>query len=188
MSGSKTTPRESEEVSSGADPGPWAGVSPPAALASSAEGSRGERSEALGPGEEEANAGQRFAPKPSSREIEVPEKASRRRFSAEYKLRILREADRVGPGGVGAILRREGLYSSHLAQWRAARQAGEVAELSRKRGRKPKIADPMAKRVAELERKLERTQEQLRQAQLIIEVQGKVARLLGLNPAEEKSS
>ncbi len=89
---------------------------------------------------------------------------------------------------MGAILRREGLYSSHLAQWRAARQAGEVAELSRKRGRKPKIADPMAKRVAELERKLERTQEQLRQAQLIIEVQGKVARLLGLNPAEEKSS
>ena len=74
-------------------------------------------------------------PRPNS---EVPERAKRRRFSAEYKLRVLQEADRCGSGEVGALLRREGLYSSHLTAWRQQRNEGALASFSRKRGRKAK--------------------------------------------------
>ena len=69
---------------------------------------------------------------------EVPERAKRRRFSAEYKLRVLQEADRCNPGEVGALLRREGLYSSHLTVWRRQRNEGALSSLSKKRGRRAK--------------------------------------------------
>jgi len=110
---------------------------------------------------------------------EVPEKAQRRRFTPEYKLRILEEADRCRESGeVGALLRREGLYTSNLSAWREQRRVGALGALSQKRGRKAR-QDPQAKRVAELERENGRLREELRQARVIIDVQKKVAQLLG---------
>ncbi len=119
---------------------------------------------------------------------EVPAKASRRRFSAEYKLRVLEELDRAEPGEQGAILRREGLYTSHISDWRKARREGALSTLSRKRGRKPKPVDARDKRISKLERELARTQEELRKAHLILEVQGKVAGLLGIDLSSGKDS
>lgn len=108
---------------------------------------------------------------------ELVEKASRRRFTAEYKLRIVREADACSqPGEIGALLRREGLYSSHLTQWRQARQAGALEALERPRGRKR--ADLREAENAELRRRLERTERELETARKVIEVQGKVSALL----------
>jgi len=114
-------------------------------------------------------------------EVEVVAKAARRRFSAAYKGRILREAEACRqPGEVGALLRREGLYSSHLAAWRAARQRGELAALgAKRRGPKPQRPDPRAKRIAELERELRRAQARAERAEGLVEVQKKVAELLG---------
>lgn len=115
---------------------------------------------------------------------EVPEKAKRRRFDREYKLRILAEADSCTKHGeLGKLLRREGLYSSHLADWRKQRERGTLG--TKKRGRK---TDPKNKEAAEnkrLRRKNKRLEERLRKAELIIEVQKKVAALLG-NPIEEE--
>jgi len=110
---------------------------------------------------------------------EVPAKAKRRKFTTEYRLRILREADRCkGPGEIGALLRREGLYSSLLSTWRQQRENGAlVAMRSVRRGPKPKAVDP---RVKELERKNARLEKQLKQAHAIIEVQKKVAEILGI--------
>ena len=119
---------------------------------------------------------------------EVPAKPRRRRFSAEYKLRVLEELDRADPGGQGAILRREGLYSSHVTEWRRARRRGALNTLSVKRGRKPKPADGQAKKIAKLERELAKTREELRKAHLILEVQGKVAGLLGFDLQSGKDS
>src|SRR5262245_7524549 len=87
---------------------------------------------------------------------EVAAKARRRRFSAEYKQRILREADAcTGHGELGALLRREGLYSSHLANWREQARAGARAALApKKRGPEPKAVDERDRRIAELERAL----------------------------------
>jgi len=111
---------------------------------------------------------------------EVAAKAARRKFTAEYKLRILREADACAPGEVGALLRREGLYSSHLTEWRRQRERGELEALTpKKRGRKAQEPDPLAKRIAQLERENQRLQRRLQQAEKIIEVQKKVAALLG---------
>jgi transposase len=109
---------------------------------------------------------------------EVVAKAQRRQYTAEYKLRILRELDgSQGIGETGALLRREGLYSSHLTQWRRQRERGELDGLApQKRGPKP---DPQAVELARLERENERLRERLRQAELIIEVQKKVAQMLG---------
>ena len=111
---------------------------------------------------------------------EVTERAKRRRFTAEYKLRILREADACkGDGDLGALLRREGLYSSHLATWR--RQRDEIAKAglkARKRGPKPKAVDPRVKR---LERENARLKRQLEQAETIIEFQKKLSKLLGIS-------
>jgi transposase len=107
---------------------------------------------------------------------EVASKAQRRRFTAEYKVRILREAERcTAPGAIGALLRREGLYSSHLTTWRA-QQAASLEP--RKRGRKSQ-ANPLAARVAQLEHETVRLQRELEKARIIIEVQKKVAALLG---------
>ena len=111
---------------------------------------------------------------------EVPAKARRRTFTAKYKLKILAEADGCSkPGEIGALLRREGLYSSHLSKWRQQREEGALAGLTpKKRGRKPQPVDPQARRVAELERENARLQRKLEQAETIIEVQKKLSRLL----------
>jgi transposase-like protein len=108
---------------------------------------------------------------------EVVAKARRKRFTAAEKLRILREVDACqGSGEIGALLRREGIYSSYLSTWRKQRELGELDGLApRKRGPKP---DPQAIELAKLRRENERLQERLRQAELIIEVQKKVAQML----------
>ena len=110
---------------------------------------------------------------------EVVVKAQRRQFSAEYKRRILQEADSCTQRGeVGALLRREGLYSSHLNTWRQQRARGELQGLTpAKRGRK---ADPQAAEHARLLHETERLKAQLARAELIIDVQKKVSQLLGL--------
>ena len=107
---------------------------------------------------------------------EVPEKAQRRQFSAAYKQRILEETDRCTElGQIGALLRREGLYSSHLSTWRSQREHALAAQ---RRGRKSSARFVPAERVAELERNNERLRQQLEQAQAIIEVQKKLSELL----------
>jgi transposase-like protein len=112
---------------------------------------------------------------------EVVDKPSRRRFSPAYKLRILEEVDRcTEPGEVGRILRREGLYSSSLATWRKAARNGSLTALSKKRGRKPE-RNPLDEKVRKLERQNARLENELRKAHLIIDVQGKVAGLLGIS-------
>lgn len=113
---------------------------------------------------------------------QVPEKAVRRRFTAEYKLRVVEEADAcMEPGEVGELLRREGLYSSHLTAWRKQRREGSLQGLAaRKRGRKPQPVNPLAERVAELERENKKLSERLRQAEVIIDVQKKVSQILGI--------
>jgi transposase-like protein len=123
---------------------------------------------------------------PTPPDPEVPEKARRRRFSGEYKLAILREADRcTQPGQIGALLRRERLYSSHLVDWRRQRDAGALQALARTRGRKP--ADPVRVEAERLRRENERLRGRLAQAEKIIEIQGKVSELLGipLDPASD---
>jgi transposase-like protein len=114
-------------------------------------------------------------------ETEVAAKAKRRRFSAEYKRRILREADEcTQKGQLGALLRREGLYSSHLTAWRAQRDRGEVAGLAPKtRGPKPREHNPLAKRVADLERLNRRLLKRAERAEALVEIQKKVAELWG---------
>jgi transposase len=112
---------------------------------------------------------------------EVTPKAKRRTFTTEYKRRILREADACKrPGEMGALLRREGLYSSHVTEWRAARDRGELAGEARQRGPKPKQADARDARIAELERETSRLQLRLKRAEAILELQKKVAELLGM--------
>jgi len=110
---------------------------------------------------------------------EVPEKAARRRFTAEYKLRVLREAEgSVEPGALGALRRREGLYSSHLTTWRRQREQGALEALTpKKRGRR--APHPLSRRVAELERETVHLQRRLKQAEMIIEVQKKSPRSWG---------
>ncbi len=114
--------------------------------------------------------------------VEVAAKPRRRRFSAEYKLRILREADELAKtgGGVGALLRREGLYSSLLAAWRRERAQGEVSGLSKKRGPKQTVDPAGAKEVRRLTTENARLRRRLTQAEAIIEVQKKIAGLLGI--------
>jgi len=111
---------------------------------------------------------------------EVPAKAKRRQFSPEYKQRIVREADAANaPGEIGALLRREGLYGSHLITWRRQRERGELAGLSpRRRGRKANAVNPLAKRVAELERDKRRLERKLERAELLLDIQKKASRLL----------
>jgi len=110
---------------------------------------------------------------------EVAAKPKRRRFSAEYRLRIVREADACEePGEIGALLRREGLYSSQLVLWRRQRDAGALEGLrTKKRGPKAKAVDPRLKR---LERENARLKRKLEQAETIIGIQKKVAGILGI--------
>ena len=120
--------------------------------------------------------------KRTSPTTEVSEKPARRRFSAEYKLRILAEADRCTKlGQIGEVLRREGLYSSHLTNWRKQRDEGVLAGLKpKRRGRKAKRKNPLADENATLQRKNRRLEEKLRQAELIIDVQKKVSEMLNI--------
>ena len=115
-------------------------------------------------------------------DTEVPAKARRRRFTAEYKQKILREAEHCRKSGeIGALLRREGLYSSHLTDWRAARASGERAGLeAKRRGTKPRVRDGQAERVAELERDVTRWQRRAERAEFLVELQKKVAAILGI--------
>ena len=115
---------------------------------------------------------------------QVPEKARRRSFSAQYKLNILEQAEHCAPGELGSLLRREGLYSSQLSQWRKQREQGSLKELSKKRGRKPG-RDPNARRLAELERENKRLRHKLKQAETIIDVQKKLSQALGIAATEE---
>ena len=108
---------------------------------------------------------------------ELVEQAKRRTFTAEYKARILAEADAcTRPGEVGELLRREGLYTSHLTYWRKQRKAGALRELGRPRGRKP--ADRREQEIAELRRRAERAEAELQKAKKVIEIQGNVSALL----------
>jgi transposase-like protein len=109
----------------------------------------------------------------------VPAKPERRRFTAEYRLRILKEADACKkPGELGALLRREGLYSSHLTNWRRQREAGALRDLrARRRGPTPRVVDP---RVKQLEAENRRLQRKLQRAETIITLQKKVAEILGI--------
>ncbi len=124
-----------------------------------------------------------FVPSATSRatapDPEVPAKVQRRQFTAEYRRRILKEADACRKhGALGALLRREGLYSSHLANWRRQREQGElVAGRARKRGPVPKVIDP---RVKPLEVENRRLQRKLARAETIITLQKKVAEILGI--------
>ena len=112
---------------------------------------------------------------------EVLPKASRRTFSAAEKLRILNEADAcTQPGHIGALLRREGLYSSHLVKWRRLRAAGQLQALApQPRGPKPAPPDPLVEELAQVRAENARLHARLTQAELIIDVQKKVAQLLG---------
>ncbi len=118
---------------------------------------------------------------------EVTPKAKRRRFSASYKLRILEESDRcTKPGQIGALLRREGLYSSNLTSWRRQRDQGQIGALSpKKRGPKPVPDATMVRELTKLREQNQRLEQKLKKAELIIEVQKKVSALLGLDPISE---
>jgi transposase len=107
---------------------------------------------------------------------EVPERAKRRSFTAQYKLDILAEYDAAPDGQKGAVLRREGLYSSHIIDWRRSRDAGALAGLAAPRGRKRR--DPQAEQIARLEADKKRLEQELAKARFVVEVQGKLHALL----------
>ena len=113
---------------------------------------------------------------------EVPEKAVRRRFTAEYKLNILHQADSCREAGsLGALLRREGLYSSHLTTWRRQREAGILSSLKPKqRGRKANPIHPLDVENEQLRKENNRLQKRLKQAELIIDIQKKISQMLGI--------
>jgi transposase-like protein len=121
---------------------------------------------------------------------EVVPRATRRRFGAAYKLRIVQQADACTlPGELGALLRREGLYSSHLADWRRARDQGQLEALApKRRGPKPDPARAVSKREQQLEREVARLRKRLETAETIIGVQRKVSRLLGIEMPEASGS
>ena len=133
---------------------------------------------AAGPGEPVATS-----------DTEVVAKAQRRRFTAEYKRRIVREADRCTKlGESGALLRREGLYSSQLTNWRAARDRGALEGLApQKRGPKVTPPDPREKKIAEQQREITRLTKRAERAEALVDIQKKVAALLGV-PLESEPS
>jgi transposase len=122
----------------------------------------------------------------TSTEVEVVGKAERRRFTAEYKQKVLREADKCQrPGEIGAFLRREGLYWSNLSTWRKQRESGELAGLSaRNRGPERREKNPLADRVRELERENGRLKRRAERAEGIVELQKKVSEILGIELGE----
>jgi transposase len=126
------------------------------------------------------------------REVEVAEKAQRRRFSAEYKRKILREAAACAGerGAVGALLRREGLYSSHLVEWRRLAEKGQLDALEqRKRGPQPKAKDGRDQKIVELERALAKQTRRAERAEALVALQKKVSEILDIalpEPDDEK--
>ena len=108
---------------------------------------------------------------------EVPERARRRTFTARYKAEILAAYDAADPGEKSAILRREGLYSSHIVDWRRARDAGALAGLAQPRGRRP--ADPRDAQIAGLRKEKARLEQELATARFVMDVQAKLQALLG---------
>jgi len=147
----------------------------PKAATGETEGAR--RATGVSPVAEAPATGPASVPDP-----EVPDRPIRRRFTAEYKLRILRKADQcVEPGELGALLRREGLYSSHLTVWRRQREEGSLRALEpKKRGRKANGRDPVQRENERLRKENERLTQRLRQAELIIEIQKKASEMLGI--------
>lgn len=125
----------------------------------------------------------------SSTEVEVSARGKRRRFSAKYKLRILEEASRCRePGEIGALLRREGLYSSHLSAWRKQRASGALRALQgKKRGRVSKKS-PLREENRALQRKIARLERRLKKAETIIEFQKKLSALLDGSPESPEES
>jgi transposase-like protein len=124
-------------------------------------------------------------------ETEVSAKARRRQFTAEYKRKVLAEVEAcMKPGEIGALLRREGLYSSHLVEWRRARDSGALAGLRpRRRGPVAKVPHPLERKVAELERSLARAERRAERTEGLVELQKKVSELLGIQlpkPDEER--
>lgn len=121
-------------------------------------------------------------------EIEVVAKARRRRFPLDYKRKILREVDRCRTAGaLGALPRREGLYSSHLTTWRAARERGDLAgPTMKKRGPVARVPDPRDTRIAQLERESASWRKRAGRAEALIDVQKNIAALLG-TPINERS-
>ena len=118
-----------------------------------------------------------------SKSLEVLEKPKRRRFSIEEKLRILREADACTSGTIGAMLRREGFYSSHLSAWRRQRDSGglDTGMLRERAKREGEDEDEVARRrIAELERENRKLQRRLQRAELILDIQKKASGLLGI--------
>jgi transposase len=146
------------------------------------EGSEPSRSEAASSSRGGAEELSPVVPDP-----EIPDKAKRRTFTAEYKTRILEETDKAAPGEIGAILRREGLYSSHLVAWRRDRRRGTVDALATKRRGPPPKRTAAEVEFEKLQRENARLQEELRKARLIIDVQKKLARMLG-SPIEDEPS
>jgi transposase len=140
-------------------------------------GARGEKGQVVRPGCVSLRTGQASAPDP-----EVVEKASRRRFTADYKLRIVREAEACSSGELGAMIRREGLYSSNLACWRRQAADGQLAALTpQKRGRRGQPVNPLSKKVLELEQETERLRQRLQQAEEIIDLQKKISDIRGMS-------
>ena len=145
------------------------GAGPAAEVAAGHEDQRGVAELGLGGGGRATPEG---VPDP-----ELVEQAKRRTFTAEYKARILAEADAcTRPGEVGELLRREGLYTSHLTYWRKQRRDGALKELGQPRGRKP--ADKRDAQIAALTRRAERAEAELAKAKKVVEVQGNLSALL----------
>jgi transposase len=139
------------------------------------EGAAGREAERAG-GERSAAAGGRVAPA-GVPDPELVEQAKRRSFTAEYKARILAEAEAcTQPGEIGELLRREGLYTSHLTYWRKQRKDGALKELSKPRGRKP--ADQRDAQITALTRRAERAETELAKMKRVVEIQGNLSALL----------
>jgi transposase len=139
---------------------------------------------------EDAGSAQRSGADPASApDPEVPAKARRRTFTVEYKLRILREADAcTEPGAVGALLRREGLYSSHLTSWRQQREEGALKEMgSRRRGPARDPAKAERREIERLRREVARLKKKLEDAELVIDVQKKLSAALERIRAEDEN-
>jgi transposase len=118
----------------------------------------------------------RMDAEPARPDPEVPARARRRTFTAQYKLDIVSEYDAAPDGEKGAVLRREGLYSSHIVEWRKARDAGALAGLKAPRGRRPR--DRRAEQIARLEAEKKRLEQELAKARFVVDVQGKLHALL----------
>jgi transposase len=140
---------------------------------------------------EATGSGIRAAETRVAKASEDKKRPTRRKFTADYKLRVVKEVEAAlasgEAGAVGALLRREGLYSSHLVTWRKQRDAGELAAFSKKRGPKT-TRNPLADEVTRLEREKAQLEDRLHKAEIVIDVQKKVALLLGIPLPESSES